>query len=472
MFLRITGFLSLLNFRLFLKPSFVAMIICCPWLTTCGFQDEIANRPSSQVSNNQDGVKIDSSYQYRINDGYDRVFAPKINDPQIKQDVKQEAINDPFSLSTNDNQTQEQQKPLADVKANDLQTTNDEVLQSKAKQEELKQEEKLIQQEPSQQSTNEALVQNVAKTQVLTTTETVKIALLQEPKQVQALTTDVAKKNLYTVQQGDTMFGISKKTGKSIASIKELNNLPQDSNNVYIGQVLILQIDKSEPNNTRPASKANLAEHSSGVPDFHVVQTKETAYSISKRYNIPLASLASLNNLNEQYVLQKDQKLLLKPLSQNATQSPTVQNVPQAVVQPKMDQKPKQEDKPVNQVTSQSSYAYPSTAKIVSSFGEGKKGLYNDGLLFDVQLDSDVFASKDGTVFFASFVKNYQNLIILKHDDGLLSVYGNLDKIIVKKGDFVSKGQQIGIVSPRTTKTLFFSIRNTNKALNPINYIK
>jgi septal ring factor EnvC (AmiA/AmiB activator) len=92
--------------------------------------------------------------------------------------------------------------------------------------------------------------------------------------------------------------------------------------------------------------------------------------------------------------------------------------------------------------------------------------------LFDVDKNSDVFAAKDGTVFFASYVKNYQNLIIIKHNDGLLSVYGNLEKMSVKKNDPILKGEQIGTVSPATSKTLFFSIRNTKKALDPMPYIK
>ncbi len=443
----------MLNFKFLLNPRFAAVAICIAGLTACGFQDEIANRPSAEASSNQNGPKIDSSYQYRVNDGYDKVVSVKNNDTQIKQDVKQAPINDPFVVKKEDDLQQVQ--PVADVKDGDLQVAKEEV-----QNEELKKQE-----EPSQ-----ATAQPAAVATVLPATKPANVALQQEVDKKQISATNATK---YTVQQGDTMFGISKKSGKSIASIKELNNLPQDSDKVYIGQVLILQLDKPEPKNLNAVGQGA----GDDLPSFHVVQAKETAYSISKRYNIPLANLASLNNLNEQYALQKDQKLLLKPLSSQPSQQNIEANSQytpkaKALVQAQTEQKPKQEEKVLKQASVQSGYAYPSTAKIVSYFGEGKKGLYNDGLLFDVQLESDVFAAKEGTVFFASFVKNYQNLIILKHDDGLLSVYGNLDSMIVKKGDFVSKGQQVGTVSPRTTKTLFFSIRNTNKALNPLNYIK
>ena len=51
-------------------------------------------------------------------------------------------------------------------------------------------------------------------------------------------TPDLTGKELYTVEHGDTLWGISKKTNLSVAKLKSLNNL--NSNNIKVGQALII----------------------------------------------------------------------------------------------------------------------------------------------------------------------------------------------------------------------------------------
>lgn len=79
----------------------------------------------------------------------------------------------------------------------------------------------------------------------------------------------------YTVQRGDTLYGIARQFGTTTESIKELNNLPSDT--VTVGQVL--KIDENNANRT------------------HTVVKGDNLYSIARKYNISVNDLMKMNNL-------------------------------------------------------------------------------------------------------------------------------------------------------------------------------
>ena len=79
----------------------------------------------------------------------------------------------------------------------------------------------------------------------------------------------------YTVQKGDTLYGISKQFGISIDDIKKLNNLT--SNTLEAGQVLQIRENQS--------------------PTTYTVKKGDNLYEISKRFNIPISELMKINNL-------------------------------------------------------------------------------------------------------------------------------------------------------------------------------
>ena len=70
----------------------------------------------------------------------------------------------------------------------------------------------------------------------------------------------------------------------------------QDGRRQYLDGYAIEQVSLQQDNSTQ-----------SGV--FHLVSKGDTAYSISRKYDISLADLASLNNLDSSYSLSLGQKL-------------------------------------------------------------------------------------------------------------------------------------------------------------------
>jgi peptidoglycan DL-endopeptidase CwlS len=85
----------------------------------------------------------------------------------------------------------------------------------------------------------------------------------------------------YTVQQDDTLYGLSKKFDSSVDEIKAINSLKE--NKIKTGQKLII------PNRTTPQTD-------------HIVKKGETVYSISKHYQISIDHLVKENNLKNNHI--------------------------------------------------------------------------------------------------------------------------------------------------------------------------
>jgi septal ring factor EnvC (AmiA/AmiB activator) len=80
-----------------------------------------------------------------------------------------------------------------------------------------------------------------------------------------------------------------------------------------------------------------------------------------------------------------------------------------------------------------------------------------------------------GTVAYAGPMGTYGNTVILEHGGGDYSVYGSLDRIDVKKGTRVIKGQAIGTVGisdPALGSHLHFEIRRGGPAVDPAEWLR
>ena len=80
----------------------------------------------------------------------------------------------------------------------------------------------------------------------------------------------------YTVQKGDSLYGIARKYSTTIDKIKDLNNLT--TNLLSIGQVLLIPTDTN-------------------LETTYTVQKGDSLYSIAKKYNTTVDKLKQLNNL-------------------------------------------------------------------------------------------------------------------------------------------------------------------------------
>jgi murein DD-endopeptidase MepM/ murein hydrolase activator NlpD len=120
-------------------------------------------------------------------------------------------------------------------------------------------------------------------------------------------------------------------------------------------------------------------------------------------------------------------------------------------------------------------FLWPTKGKIVSQFGPKQGGLYNDGINIAAKEGASIKAADKGEVVYSgNELRGYGNLVLVKHANGFVTAYAHAQKIVVKKGDEVEKGQTIAYVGNTghvSKPQLHFSIRKGRKALDPQKYL-
>ena len=120
-------------------------------------------------------------------------------------------------------------------------------------------------------------------------------------------------------------------------------------------------------------------------------------------------------------------------------------------------------------------FAWPVSGRVISDFGSTASGGKNDGINIATGMSVPIHASASGTVTYAGDeLKNYGNLVLVKHSGGYTTAYAHADRLVVSRGDFVAKGQVIGYSGQTgdvTSPQLHFEIRSNTTPVNPRNYL-
>lgn len=266
--------------------------------------------------------------------------------------------------------------------------------------------------------------------------------------------------NTVTVRKGDTLYSISRKYNVPIKEMIQANRLVPPYT-LYVGQRLSL-----------PSKQ------------YHTVKRGESLYGIARMYNVDVTSLSRVNNLKTPYSLSVGQRLLL-PASvssvetgKKATYSQSnVAKAPQPTssVQKSQPKTQVQETYTPPAATRKTKFIWPVNGTVISGFGNLGKGRKNDGINIKAALGTAVKAADGGTVAYAgNELKGFGNLILIKHSDGWITAYAHNDRLFVKKGQKVVRGEKIATVGSTgsvTVPQLHFEVRAGKKAVNPRTYL-
>ena len=271
-----------------------------------------------------------------------------------------------------------------------------------------------------------------------------------------------APKNV-EVQKGDTLYSLSKKYKVPLRGIIEENNLSAPYS-LKVGQVLKFPIQKT-----------------------YVVAKGDTLYSISKKHNVDVVTLSKLNDLETPYSLNVGQILEVPDTVSSGDNSGSTssfsfrKNIKTANKTSGKNVKiaskniQKNTNKKAVSIYRKSKFIWPVNGTVVSNFGAVGKGLRNDGINIKAALGTNVKAADQGIVAYAgNELKGFGNLVLIKHSDGYITAYAHIDKMYVKKGQKVIRGEKIATVgSTGSVKTpqLHFEVRAGKKAVNPKSYL-
>lgn len=227
------------------------------------------------------------------------------------------------------------------------------------------------------------------------------------------------------------------------------------------------------------------------------LQATDTLFSVASALNLPYDTIASLNSLSQQSDFSKREKIIvpnmpgifvsLQPESQ-------LEELMYSLRQPRLNEaqlitvffstKPKKMFffKGDKYFTIERAYflkflfRFPlNKIKITSFFGSRadpftKQLSFHNGIDLAAALGEPVYATRNGWVSECGYNDILGNYVIIDHEQNYQTVYGHLQKILIKKGQKVTTGTQVGTIG-MTGKTtgphLHFEIRKNGKPLDP-----
>lgn len=115
-------------------------------------------------------------------------------------------------------------------------------------------------------------------------------------------------------------------------------------------------------------------------------------------------------------------------------------------------------------------WVWPANGQIISGFTEGgSKGLSIAGAPGEA-----VFAAETGKVVYSgSGLRGYGNLVIVKHEQDVITAYAHNRAILVKEGQTVRRGQKIAELgmSDADRPMLLFEVRKGGKPVDPMTFL-
>lgn len=116
-------------------------------------------------------------------------------------------------------------------------------------------------------------------------------------------------------------------------------------------------------------------------------------------------------------------------------------------------------------------FSIPHEGRMTSNFGRRGSRRYHYGIDLKLQVGDTIYAAFDGKIRVQQYERGgYGYYTVVRHVNGLETVYGHLSKFLVKENDFVRSGQPIalgGNTGRSTGPHLHFETRFLGKPINP-----
>jgi lipoprotein NlpD len=221
----------------------------------------------------------------------------------------------------------------------------------------------------------------------------------------------------------------------------------------------------------------------------HQVGRGETAYSIARLYGVSVRSLAEWNGLGPDLAVRENQFLII-PIVLEASDTPGTQPPGASIAPPPPSAgdplpdaietaplppatgggpappPPPPEPEPEPEPEPAARFQRPVEGPILRAFSSA-----NEGIDISAATGTAVRAAGDGEVAAITQDTDQVPILVIRHDDGLLTVYANIRNITVTRGQSISRGQQVAEVGPGDPSFLHFEVRRGFEAVDPDRYL-
>lgn len=260
----------------------------------------------------------------------------------------------------------------------------------------------------------------------------------------------------YTVKKGDTLYRIALEFGQNWRDIVAWNHL-QNANDIKVDQ--LLRVLPPETNAAANGAQTGSVATASSVE----VRPLNNAAPAAAAANGPVPHKTGPRGDKRPYsdaALAELQKPEAAPAANHGKAETRNESAAEAKTPAPADAAPAADET--------IKWMWPAEGRIVAAFSSGKKGIDIAG-----KMGQPVYAAGAGKVLYASSVRGYGNLVIIKHSASLLSAYAHNKTILVKEGQTVNKGQKIAEMGNSDTDSvkLHFEIRQQGKPVDPSKFL-
>ena len=233
----------------------------------------------------------------------------------------------------------------------------------------------------------------------------------------------------------------------------------------------------------------------------HRVTEGDTLYALAQQYDVGVYEVARINDVDPPYTIKMGEILVIpegevpKQVARSAPVASTPKAAPQATAKaPKPRQMerapkvaadagkiamipPKKPPAPVPPPPQRAGkgFVWPVQGPLLSSFGAKDGGLRNDGINIKADHGTPVRAAENGVVAYAgNEIRGFGNLLLIKHAGGYITAYAHNDRLLVRRGQRVGRGEKIATVGATgnvNRPQLHFEVRKGRRPQDPKKYL-
>ena len=214
----------------------------------------------------------------------------------------------------------------------------------------------------------------------------------------------------------------------------------------------------------------------SGRGVYHTVQPGQTLYRIAETYDLDINKLQRFNNITNSNDIQAGLRLWI-PNSTRVLPVPKTQNKTNgwSTSLTKKKKITSRKKKSGRKKAFRGFFDWPLKGGTLTSKFGNRRGHHHDGIDIAARTGTAVHAAAKGKVVFSgNGPKGYGSMVIIKHSNGLMTVYAHNSVNHVGRSMKVRKGQRIALVGSTGRSTgphLHFEIRDNTNPVNPLLYL-
>ena len=230
----------------------------------------------------------------------------------------------------------------------------------------------------------------------------------------------------YEVKPGDSLAKIARSNGVSVDALKKANGLETAS--IRIGQKLVIPAGGAAAETTTDKTVT------ASVP-VNKEKKVETSEKKPESYKAPVKTVS---------------------VSEATEKSDVTDEAPES--------------------TGIGKFRWPVRGAVIAGYGANVEGNRNDGIDISVPEGTPIKAAENGVVIYSgSSLKELGNAVLVRHDDGTVTVYGHAGELNVQRGQKIQRGQTVatsGMSGNATRPKVHFEVRKNATPVNPMTFLE